>query len=87
MCAGWEGYVKQYKGLKSWLESQSAIASHITVEGEEDRGVTGNFEVRIGDDRQLIHSKKTAGQGRAESTKERQMIADFIQEYLNDNVL
>ena len=79
--------MKHYKGLKSWLESQSAIASHITVEGEEDRGVTGNFEVRIGDDRQLIHSKKTAGQGRAESMKERQMIADFIQEYLDDNVL
>jgi hypothetical protein len=79
--------VKQFRGLKSWLEAQPAIAKYIDIIPEEDRGVTGNFEVRIGDERQLIHSKKTAGQGRAESTKERQMIAEFIQEYLNDNVL
>ena len=40
----------------------------------------------IGDERQLIHSKRTAGQGRAESAKERKMIAEFIQEYLEENL-
>jgi hypothetical protein len=82
-----KGYARQFRGLKSWLESQSEISKYIEIVAEEDKGITGNFEVRIGDERQLIHSKKTAGQGRAESTKERQMIAEFIQEYLNENVL
>lgn len=40
----------------------------------------------IGDDKQLVHSKKTAGQGRAESTEERTMIVEFIEEYLLDNM-
>ena len=81
------GYAKQYRGLKSWLEAQPTISGYIHIVPEEDKGTTGNFEVRIGDDRQLIHSKRTAGQGRAESAKERMMIAEFIQEYLDSNVL
>jgi len=83
-CGGW-GYSKYYKGLKTWLEKQPSISKDIVVEGLEDRGVTGNFEVRIGDEGQLIHSKRTAGQGRAESVKEREMILGFIQEYIDDN--
>jgi hypothetical protein len=38
----------------------------------------------IGDEKQLIHSKRTARQGRAESAKERTMIVEFIEEYLVD---
>lgn len=69
---------------------------YIVIEGLEDRGVTGNFEVRIGGpinepkDRpssgRLIHSKRTAGQGRAESSHERAMIAEFIMEYIEENL-
>lgn len=51
----------------------------------KDPGTTGNFEVRIGGDRQLIHSKRTAGQGRAESPQERAMIVELIQEFLDSN--
>ena len=40
----------------------------------------------IGNERQLIHSKRTAGQGRAESVKERNMIVEFIEDYLEENL-
>ena len=53
--------------------------------GIKDRGLTGNFEVMIGDEKQLVHSKRTAGQGRAESPQERAMICEFIQDYLDEN--
>lgn len=43
-------------------------------------------EVMIGNDKQLIHSKRTAGQGRAESAKERAMIVESIEEYLEDKM-
>jgi hypothetical protein len=69
-----------------WLEDQPSIADKIEIVPIADPGVTGNFEVRIGDDCQLIHSKKTAGQGRAETTKEREMILEFITEYLDENM-
>lgn len=53
--------------------------------GRKDPGFTGNFEIRIGEERQLIHSARTAGQGKAESAQERAMIVEFIQEYLDSN--
>jgi hypothetical protein len=66
------------------------------MEELKDQGRTGNFEVRIGgsDDEprgrissgELIHSKRTAGQGRAESDGERAAIASRIQEYLDENL-
>ena len=46
-----------------------------------DRGVTGNFEVTIVETNTLIHSKRK-GQGRATTTKERQMIVEQIREAL-----
>jgi hypothetical protein len=64
---------------------QRSIADRIEVVPLADPGVTGNFEVRIGEEGRLIHSKKTAGQGRAESAKEREMILEFIMEYLDEN--
>ncbi|KAG7368809.1 hypothetical protein IV203_031552 [Nitzschia inconspicua] len=71
-------------GLKKWLEEQPDLADQIEIEGVEDRGVTGNFEIRIGPDRKLIHSKRTRGQGRAESTQERAVIAELIQDYIDE---
>ncbi len=78
------------------MEQQPSLAEYVVVEGLEDRGVTGNFEVRIGgsDDEprnrpssgQLIHSKRSAGQGRAESSRERAMIAELIQEFIEENL-
>jgi hypothetical protein len=52
--------------------------------GKEDPGVTGNFEVTIVDTGQMIHSKRHAGQGRADTPSERKAIAELIQEYLDD---
>lgn len=48
--------------------------------------MTGNFEVTIGDEGQLIHSKKTAGQGLAKTDQEKAMIVEMIEEYLDDNL-
>ena len=47
----------------------------------EDRGTTGNFEVTV--DGQLIHSKRHAGQGRAETDKEKAAIVRNIQAILD----
>ena len=69
-----------------WLEDQPSIADKIEIIPIADPGVTGNFEIRIGDEGQLIHSKRTAGQGKAESLKEREMILEFITEYLDENM-
>lgn len=79
------GYVRQFLSLKKFLLQQE-FAGDIELKGIEDRGVTGNFEVRVGEEKQLIHSKRTAGQGRAQSAEERRMIVELIQEYLDDNL-
>ena len=82
---GW-GYRRYFLGLKDFLSTQP-FADRITIEGKEDRTVTGNFEVFLGDDRQVIHSKRVAGQGKAQSNQERSAIAMQIKEYLDDNYL
>ncbi|KAL3775749.1 hypothetical protein ACHAWO_010173 [Cyclotella atomus] len=48
-----------------------------------DRGITGNFEVIVvtKSDEKVIHSKRK-GMGRAESSRERQLIVDQIREAL-----
>lgn len=69
--------------LRQFLSTQG-FADQIEIVGKKDTTNTGNFEVTIGEESKLIHSKKTAGQGRAESVQEREMIVEFIQEYLND---
>jgi hypothetical protein len=70
--------------LRDFLSSQP-FAQMIEVIAKEDNGVTGNFEVSIlADEPIIIHSKRHAGQGRAETDKEKQAIAAFIQEYLDD---
>ena len=68
------------------MEQQKDLADQIAIEGLEDRGVTGNFEIRVGKDKKLIHSKRTKGQGRAETTTERAMIAEMIQDYIDENM-
>jgi hypothetical protein len=72
--------------LKAWLEEQPDLADVIEVEGLGDRGVTGNFEIRVGNDQKLIYSKRTRGQGRAESVQDRAMIAEMIQDYIDENL-
>ena len=91
------GYVRHFRGLKTWLEQQRHLKDFIIIDGLEDRGVTGNFEVRIGgsldepknqiSSGRLIHSKRTGGQGRAESSHERAMIAEYIMDYIDENNL
>jgi len=46
---------------------------------EKDRGVTGNFEVTILNTGEIIHSRKTRGQGRAENSTEKNEIAVKIE--------
>jgi hypothetical protein len=48
----------------------------------KDRGMTGNFEVIVAETGQVLHSKAHAGQGRAETTQERQAILVQIQKLI-----
>ena len=56
----------------------------LELEGMEDDGFTGNFEITIGDGNRLVHSKK-AGQGKVTSTKEREALVHKIKEYLGEH--
>ena len=77
------GYRRYYDGLRQFLSTQP-FANQIQIIGKEDRMVTGNFEVTLFDTGQVIHSKRHAGQGRAQTMQERMAIAEQIQEYLDD---
>lgn len=61
------------------------FANQIEVIGKEDTRVTGNFEVTVVATGDVLHSKRVAGQGKAESTKERQAISQQIIELLEEN--
>lgn len=60
------------------------FADKIEIVGKKDYQITRNFEVTIGEEKQLIHSKRTARQGKAESDAERAAIVELIKEYLDD---
>ena len=78
----YKGYGRQFRGLKDFLSKQD-FADQIEVLGKEDRGVTGNFEITVKDTGQLLHSKRTAGQGKAESKQERAALVELIEELLD----
>ena len=77
------GYARQFRGLEQFL-SQQSFADQIEVIGKPDRSVTGNFEVTVKETGQLLHSKRTAGQGKAESAQERAALVEMISELLDD---
>ena len=52
------------------------------MQGRRDFGITGNFEVTVLETGQVLHSKRHAGQGKAESAQERARIVEQIQELL-----
>ena len=58
------------------------FADRIHVVGMKDARVTGNFEVTVASTGEVLHSKRVAGQGKAESQKERDMICEQIMELL-----
>ena len=78
----YSGYRRYFDDLSRFL-SEQPFGSRISVQGKEDRGVTGNFEITLEDGR-VIHSKRIAGQGKAQTPAERNAIAEQIKEYLDD---
>jgi hypothetical protein len=68
--------------LKEFLLSQPSLRDKIDVIPLEDKGITGNFEVKVVDTGEILYSKKRFRQGRAESETERMAIADQIEELL-----
>ena len=55
----------------------------IGVQFIEDAGKTGNFEVTLVETGKLLHSKSIGGKGKCESNKERGVLIEQIQEYLD----
>ena len=80
---GMLGYRHPFIRLVDFLYSQP-FGDRIEVVSKVDRMITGNFEVSILDTGQVIHSKKHAKQGRAQTPAERRAIAEQIQEYLDE---
>lgn len=74
------GYKRYYRALKDFLSSQPSVNSKIELIPKEDRMVTGNFEVTVLETGQVLHSKRHAGQGRAESNAEKMAILEQIEE-------
>ncbi len=79
-CGGW-GYGPYAYALGEVLAAE--FDDKVKIEYLKDEGKTGNFEVVLLETGELIHSKKKGGKGRAESNKERAMICDAIQSYLD----
>jgi hypothetical protein len=78
------GYADAFYELHKFLSNQSFV-SQIQVEGSEDSEFTGNFDVMLGPEKTLIHSKKKQGKGKASSTEERERIVAQIKLYLQDH--
>jgi len=77
------GYKKYYRQLNEYLTSHPSLRGKIVVVPLEDRGTTGNFDVTVIETGQILHSKKMANQGRAESQKERDAIVEQLVEILD----
>jgi len=73
--------------LKDFLSSQPSVANKIELVPREDQMVTGNFEVTVPKTGQVLHSKRHAGQGKAQSESERKAILEQIQELLDEDDL
>jgi hypothetical protein len=80
------GYHRYYKGLKEFLFSQLAVSNKIQLIPLEDHGLTGNFEVTVVGSGQVLHSKRNAGQGKAQTPAERMAILEQIQELIEDEM-
>jgi hypothetical protein len=78
------GYGRFYTGLKDFLLLQPSVSSQIEVVPLEDRMTTGNFEVTVKKTGQVLHSKRHAGQGKAQTEAERLAILHQIQEILQE---
>lgn len=81
-CGGW-GYGPYAESLKQKLESE--FGSQVVVVKKRDPGVTGNFEVTILNNGQLIHSKKTRGQKKCEKSEEVKAVFDHIRAFLSSS--
>ena len=79
-CGGW-GYERFFLALKEATEKQFPN-SIVQLEGIKDIGTTGNFEITLMNTRTLVHSKKTQGLGKCESTEERTRLFKVIRSYL-----
>jgi hypothetical protein len=78
------GYGKQYEDLRTYLERK--LGDKIEVVAKKDKKITGNFEVSVVKTGEMIHSKRAAGQGRAESKEERRAIQQQIEELLEGSL-
>jgi hypothetical protein len=58
------------------------VADKVELVPLMDRTTTGNFEVTVAATGQVLHSKTSAGQGRAQTPQERQAILVQIQQLL-----
>ena len=71
-----------FRGLKAVLEQE--FGDDVEIIDRVDDGKTGNFEVRIQQTGDLVHSKTTRGQGRCESSAEQQQVIDAIKDYIDN---
>ncbi|KAJ1452475.1 hypothetical protein M885DRAFT_444867, partial [Pelagophyceae sp. CCMP2097] len=67
------GYGKYYVALKKAIEAE---CSDVAVTEIRDPGATGNFEVIVNG--KLVHSKKTLGHDRCESSTTTQKVIDAV---------
>lgn len=77
------GYNRQYKSLEKFLLAR-VDGRRVQLIPKEDPGVTGNFEITVVPTGQVLHSKRHAGQGKAESDKERAALLEQILELLEE---
>lgn len=55
---------------------EDEFSDAIEIKASADRGITGRFEVTVGDS--LVHSKATRGQGKCGSVQEKEAVIEQI---------
>ena len=78
------GYRKYFDALNAFLSADPDVGKDIELVPCPDRGLTGNFIVRVRRSGYVLHSTQM-GQGKASSKGERLAILDQIKEILEDS--
>lgn len=73
-CAPCRGYGSKYRTFAKALKDRYP---DVSVSGEATPGATGAFEVTVNG--QLVHSKKTKGQGFVDNPQKMQAVIDAIE--------
>lgn len=82
----WAGYRRSYAAVRDYLVRNVKYPDRLKVVGKEDQGTTAHFELSVVGTGQVLHSKRHANQGKAESDDAKRQILDQVNELIEEMV-